>query len=174
MKRATFTSVIGSRAARVVCAVAVTLGALALGGCRGGDQIALVNDAQVSVEVAESSAPAGVGGGGGGGGGGATKTGTVWTLGPGGAATVTRETTDASGTGRVTRYSVRMLPTGTPRWFELPAIGSYLVRFSGTGATGEDLAIKIEERSGPAQRDAQDRQVREIIDRPTTFEPARR
>jgi len=171
MKRATFTSVIGSRAARAVFAAALALGVFALGGCRGGDQIALVNDAQVTVEVAESSVPAGVGGGGGGG---ATKTGTVWTLGPGGAATVTRETTDASCTGRVTRYSVRTLPTGTPRWFELPAIGSYLIRFSGAGATGEDLAIKIEERSGPAQRDAQDRQVREIIDRPTTFEPARR
>jgi hypothetical protein len=52
------------------------------------------------------------------------------------------------------------------QWFEVPSLGSFLVRFSPGQADGPAILIAIDERSGPAQRDAQDRQVREIIDRP--------
>ncbi len=150
------------------------------GGCRGGEQLVLVNESSVAVEVTPSQVATGVGG--------ASEAAppqgqasvvSRFTLPAGSAKTLDRGLSGdsgASGAARLTRFGVRALPAGSVQWFEVPSLGSFLVRFSAPpGGVGSEQAvlIAIDERSGPAQRDAQDRQVREILDRPRFDGPGR-
>jgi hypothetical protein len=133
--------------------------------------VVFVNDTSAGVEVGQYRSNANIDGRGGSGGAAAPVLG--WTLETGKASTMMRSegSGERNGFARDTRFSVRALPDGGPQFFDLPALGSYIVRFTGSGSSA--LTIAIEEWSGPVQRDAQDRQVREILDRPRAFEAGR-